>query len=52
MKEQNEERECLGCGHKWIGTSSTCPQCGRIAKSGGEEFTKKVIEDNDLKKGL
>jgi len=44
--------KCPGCGHSWIGTTSTCPNCNTVAKSEGE-FTHKTFQnDNDLKKGL
>jgi len=49
MKPQ--DFRCNSCGHQWVGVSSTCPKCDGIAKSEGE-MTKKVLDDNDLKKGL
>lgn len=47
------EQNCLSCGHRWLGSSSTCSHCGKIAKSGDETFTKKVLdEEPDLKKAF
>lgn len=46
------ERTCDSCGKTWLSALSTCPQCGRIAKSNTEEMTKKVVDDNDLRKAF
>ena len=51
MIEPNREMTCRACERRWIGRSSTCPHCGGLAKSQGDEVTKKVVDDNDLKKG-
>jgi rubrerythrin len=50
MKPQ--DYKCTLCGHAWVGTSSTCPNCQGVAKSEGE-MTKKTLQgEDDLKKGL
>lgn len=49
QKPSQRERECQGCGHRWISAQSTCPQCGSFAKA-GDEVTKKVVDDSDLRK--
>jgi ribosomal protein L37AE/L43A len=49
--EKPHERTCSSCERKWVGRESTCPYCGNLAKSGGDEVTKKVVDDNDLKNG-
>lgn len=47
-----QDFKCTLCGHQWIGTSTTCPNCQGIAKSEGE-MTKKTLQgEGDLKKGL
>ena len=53
MKEQTGSRmwTCISCGHAWLGTESTCPACKSFGKAGDEEFTKKIVEPPDLKKG-
>lgn len=45
-------RTCAQCGHEWLGATSSCPACGGVSKSTSEEFTKKVVDDNDMKKGF
>lgn len=47
----NREHSCPMCGTLWIGASSTCPQCNSFGKA-GDEMTKKVLDEPDLKKGL
>lgn len=52
MSNKPQEFSCSSCGHKWIGSQSTCPNCDGIAKSQGE-FTKKTLQgDSDLKKAF
>lgn len=46
-----QDFKCTLCGHHWVGTNATCPNCKGVAKSEGE-MTKKVVDDNDLKKGF
>lgn len=42
---------CRSCSHRWLGPASTCPHCGSVGKSEPEaEFTKKIVDDNDLMK--
>lgn len=47
------EWTCPTCGNRYLAQKSQCPRC---ASTGGthtdEELTKKVIDDNDLKKGF
>lgn len=46
------EYTCAACGTKYLAASHGCPSCA--SKSGtrsDDELTKKVIDDNDLKKG-
>lgn len=45
--------ECLSCGHKWLAKSAACPNCNSFGKSlEDSEFTKKVVDDNDLRKSF
>jgi len=44
------EGECPGCGHRWLSSTSSCPQCGSLSKGGGGEITKKIVDDSDLRK--
>jgi hypothetical protein len=47
-----QDFKCTLCGHHWVGTSATCPNCQGIAKSDGEMTRKTLQGDDDLKKGL
>lgn len=47
------EYTCAACGTKYIAKSFGCPSCASKAGTrSDEELTKKVIDDNDLKKGF
>lgn len=48
---KNQDYKCTLCGFAWIGTNATCPSCHGVAKSEGE-MTKKVLDNNDLKKAM
>ena len=46
------EWNCGSCGTTYIAKSASCPRCGGLSGvRGQEELTKKVIDDNDLRKG-
>ena len=51
MPQKPQDMCCTLCGHKWVGTQTTCPNCNGIAKSEGEVTRKTFQGDNDLKKG-
>jgi rubrerythrin len=51
MPQKPQDLVCRACGHRWIGTSSVCPQCNGIAKSEGE-MTRKTFDESDLKKSF
>lgn len=41
------------CGHTWLGRRSTCPNCSSFGKAEtDDEMTKKVVDDNDLRKSF
>lgn len=47
------EHNCPGCGRKFLAKAhSQCPNCHESSVADGDEFTKKVIDDNDLIKSL
>lgn len=52
MKNKPQDMSCPQCGTKWVGTSTTCPNCNGVAKSDGEVTKKTFQGDSDLKKGL
>lgn len=43
---------CVSCGHRWVGSNSTCPSCSSFGKAGDEEMTKKIVDtsEDDLRK--
>lgn len=44
---------CSDCGTTFLSSGSTCPVCRqRSLKKSEDEMTKKVVDDNDLKKGF
>lgn len=51
MALKPQDFKCTLCGHHWVGKNAACPNCHGVAKSEGE-MTKKVLDDNDLKKGF
>lgn len=53
MMNKPQDYACTLCGHRWLGTNATCPNCQGIAKSEGE-ITKKTLQGDpgDMKKGL
>ena len=49
-RQANYEHTCTGCGNKVLSKGGQCPNCGGSMQR-GDEMTKKVVDDNDLRKG-
>lgn len=48
-----QEWTCPGCGSSHLGKSGKCPTCSsQTQRKSSDELIKKVVDDNDLKKGF
>jgi predicted RNA-binding Zn-ribbon protein involved in translation (DUF1610 family) len=46
------DHACPHCGHQYVAKSgSSCPNCGGSVRP-GDEVTKKILDEPDLRKGL
>lgn len=49
----NAEWTCPSCGTKYLAKSASCPKCAATGGlRGDDDLVKKVVDDNDLKKGF
>lgn len=54
-RPEGSQREftCAQCGSTYISKSTACPNCKNTNRpKSDDELTKKIIDDNDLRKGL